>query len=283
MVEVDADKVDAAAQLDALPPVAGRSFNSNSKKHRNDVYESIYCGAMAGIAAKTAIAPAERIKMAFQVSSERFSYRKAIRRGTIIVKNEGWTALWKGHSTTVLRVAPYSGLSFAIHDYSEEMFKRTLKADQLPAVYKFLAGSIGGFGGTILTYPLDVFRVRLALGSSWAQAVKQGGMYQGLLPTLLGIVPYAGTAWWSKQTMLERFPALVGGRAPTVLESIAINAIAGYLLHTHLLMPTFKHPQPYFACVDADSLLHCKADFLHTPLFVEKALQCFSCPVYFFP
>ena len=70
---------------------------------QNDIYSSIFCGAIAGIyseagdllytlftifltsnvsgiCAKTVIAPAERIKMSFQVSSERFTLEKALTR-----------------------------------------------------------------------------------------------------------------------------------------------------------------------------------------------------------
>ncbi len=58
---------------------------------------------------------------------------------------------------------------------------------RLPSSLKFLAGSIGGLGGTLFTYPLDVIRVRMALGGSWVSSLKQGGLFQGLLPTLLGM------------------------------------------------------------------------------------------------
>lgn len=191
-----------------------------------DVYESLFCGAIAGIVAKTVIAPAERIKMSFQVTHDKFTLRNAFMKGLDVVKTQSVMALWRGHSTTILRIAPYSGFSFAFHDASENMFKNMLHTDVLPATYKFMAGAIGGVGGTVLTYPLDVLRVRLAIGRTWAESIKQGGMYQGLGPTLLGIVPYAGTAWLSKQSMLEYFPTVMH-RPPTVMESVVINAIAG--------------------------------------------------------
>ncbi|KAJ1444098.1 mitochondrial carrier domain-containing protein [Ochromonadaceae sp. CCMP2298] len=193
-----------------------------------DVWESLLCGAAAGIAAKTVIAPAERVKMSFQVTPAKYSLRAAIAHGRTVVTQQGFLSLWRGHSTTILRVAPYSGFSYAIHDLSEDRFKAMLDTDVLPASYKFLAGSLGGVGGTVLTYPLDVLRVRLALGATWSSALKQGGMFQGLVPTLLGIVPYAGTAWGVKQTLLEAFPG-VRGRMPNVLESVVINAIAGLM------------------------------------------------------
>lgn len=121
------------------------------------------------------IAPAERIKMSFQVTTKKYSLRNAINESLLIINKEGILSLWKGHSTTILRVAPYSGLSYAFHDIAENLFKQMLHTDVLPSSYKFLAGSIGGVFGTILTYPLDVLRVRLALGSTWANALKQGG------------------------------------------------------------------------------------------------------------
>ena len=196
---------------------------SNSNR---DVYESILCGAVAGITAKTVIAPAERIKMTFQVSTDKFTLRNALIKGKNVVATQGVLSLWRGHSTTILRIAPYSGLSYAFHDASENMFKKMLHTDVLPAGYKFLAGSIGGVGGTAVTYPLDVLRVRLALGSTLSKALNQGGMYQGLTPTLLGIVPYAGITWLSKQTMFEQFPKVMH-RTPSVVESMVISASAG--------------------------------------------------------
>jgi solute carrier family 25 protein 42 len=192
----------------------------------NDMYSSIFCGAVAGVCAKTVIAPAERIKMSFQVTHEPFTYSQAYKRASQVIKNNGVLALWKGHSTTIIRVTPYAGLSYAFHDYAENQFKEYLNTEQLPFIHKFLAGSIAGAGSTLLTYPLDVLRVRLALGGSWQASVRQGGLFQGLVPTLLGIIPYSGIAWCVKQTMVEFF-VKVEKRDPVILESLLINAIAG--------------------------------------------------------
>ena len=156
--------------------------------------ESILCGSIAGVVAKTAIAPAERVKMSFQISLDKFTLRSAFQRGKEMALKDGILSLWKGHSTTVLRVAPFSGISYAAHDMAEQKFKKYLKTDNLPFMYKFLAGSIGGATGTFYTYPLDVLRVRLALtpGSTWLTTVRQGGLFQGLTPTIMGIIPYSG-------------------------------------------------------------------------------------------
>ncbi|RYG62537.1 hypothetical protein EON64_17685, partial [archaeon] len=83
---------------------------------------------------------------------------------------------------------------------------------------------------SLQTYPLDVLRVRLALGSSWRGSVAQGGWLQGLLPTLLGIVPYAGTAWLTKQTLTEAYLARAPSTPPISLSvSLLVNMVAGLL------------------------------------------------------
>lgn len=112
--------------------------------------------------------------MSYQVSSkDLFSLRGALQRGSAMVAEGGVLSLWKGHSTTigssfafvrsfvrslrwnrhnnyvyvyahVVRVAPYAGLCYAAHDYTERRFKVLLQTDTLPFIYKFIAGSVGG-------------------------------------------------------------------------------------------------------------------------------------------
>lgn len=196
----------------------------------HDTVGRIFSGGIAGIVAKSAIAPLERIKMSFQVSNQSYTSMGAINRGKDIYATSGIMGLWKGHTTTIIRVAPYAGLSYAIHDFAEREFKYLYKTDTLPFALKFLSGSIGGMGATLLTYPLDVLRVRLALipGSTWASTIRQGGLYNGLTATLIGIIPYNGTGWSVKQTLLEMFPEINSkNKAPDIPGLLLINGVAG--------------------------------------------------------
>jgi solute carrier family 25, member 42 len=210
--------------------LSATSTNDKSKTsdHPRDVAVSLLCGGISGAVAKTAVAPVERVKMSFQISPRLFSLSRAFQHGQDIVRGGGLSSLWKGHSTTIIRVAPLAGISFAAHDYTEVELKEYLKTDRLPIMYKFLAGAVAGATGTFVTYPLDVMRVRLALtpGSNWVTTFRQGGLYQGLTPTMLGIIPYAGTAWMIKQTLLEKFEN-IQRRSPSLIESLVVNAIAG--------------------------------------------------------
>jgi hypothetical protein len=226
------------------------------KAELHKVFFNVCCGAVAGVLAKTAVAPAERVKMSFQITKDRFTANAALRKASEMIRNEGTLSLWRGHSSTVARVAPFAGFSYAFHDYAEKEMKARLGVDRLPFIYKFSAGAIGGGFATLLTYPLDVLRVRLALvpNSTWKSTIQQGGLFQGLLPTMLGIIPYSGTSWAVKQFLLERYSShfntnrgvctnsestadgssmyqgktvCVDKATPNVVESLVMNAIAG--------------------------------------------------------
>ena len=88
------------------------SFVQGELKSR-DVLSSIVCGSLAGMTAKTVIAPAERVKMSFQTTRTKFTYAAAFASTIEMVKRDGILGLWRGHSTTLLRVAPYAGFSCA--------------------------------------------------------------------------------------------------------------------------------------------------------------------------
>lgn len=193
------------------------------------VMNSMLCGAIAGMVAKTAIAPVERVKLTFQVSQKVFTLKGALQQGQKIIREQGFWSLWKGHLTTVVRVGPYAGINYSVHDYAEKTFKEKLQVSSLPMLYKFLAGSIGGAVATILTYPLDVLRIRIALvtGQTWLGVYRQGGLFHGMAPTLLGIVPYSGTAWLTKQVLAEDLFPHFAGRPPALLEAFLLNAVAG--------------------------------------------------------
>jgi hypothetical protein len=74
-------------ELPPPPPVKGR----------RRVLHHLAAGAIAGATAKTVEAPLDRVKIIFQVSASRFSFRAAARQMATIARNEGVAGLWKGN------------------------------------------------------------------------------------------------------------------------------------------------------------------------------------------
>ena len=74
-----------------LPQIFGTALGESIRTtlQQYTVISRIVCGAVAGSVAKTVIAPAERVKMHFQISQDKFSLNAAIKRGLYMIKNEG--------------------------------------------------------------------------------------------------------------------------------------------------------------------------------------------------
>eukprot|EP00850_Spirogloea_muscicola_P003516 SM000014S00304 [mRNA] locus=s14:555439:558759:- [translate_table: standard] len=169
-------------------------------------------GAVAGAAAKTVTAPLDRVKLLMQVQAiqarepgaeKALGFIQACRHSLLkIGSEEGLPGYWKGNLPQVIRVIPYS----AVQLFAYELFKASFNPDKLvaartPASCLFArAGACAGMTSTLVTYPLDVLRLRLAVDSS-TKSMRQvvtgmlrdeglSSFYKGLGPSLLGIAPY---------------------------------------------------------------------------------------------
>lgn len=207
--------------------------------------ESLAAGGVAGAVAKTVIAPADRIKILYQVNSARvFTWRSAFRSGRRIIEHEGVPGLWRGNGATMMRVIPYSAVTYFSYDH----FHRGLgsSVSDRPVLRRFVAGSLAGASAVTLTYPLDLLRARMA--AHWgpgaahnsclkvvSRIVREEGvlaLYSGIVPTIVGVVPYAGTSFMVFETFkarMRRYYDLKHDREiPTVARLVA-GGVAGLI------------------------------------------------------
>lgn len=102
---------------------------------------------------------------------------------------------------------------------------------RIPAWKRILAGSMAGCTAVTATYPFDILRARIvyaaahappgdrlyvdAIRTLWSEGLALSttglaGFYQGYIPTILGIIPYAGTSFFTfdalKQLYLRHNP-----------------------------------------------------------------------------
>jgi len=87
-------------------------------------------------------------------------------------------------------------------------------ADDELAYTRLVAGSLAGTVSVFGTYPLDLMRARIAfeyqqqprrLPHAIAHTFKEyggiRGLYKGFIPTVMGIVPYAGVSFFTYDTL----------------------------------------------------------------------------------
>ena len=197
---------------------------------------NLLAGGLAGMFAKSIVAPFDRIKILYQVSSAHFHIWKVPQIAYRIVKEEGLSALWKGNTATLIRVFPYSGIQFMVFDRcktfmlkEQEMQYLTEKETAvrsnrqpppkpkwgLSPVESLCAGMVAGAVSVVATYPLDLTRAQLAVlrtkKTNESNGKSQGGfvstlvdnyrnrgpvgLFRGITPTLIGILPYSGLAF----------------------------------------------------------------------------------------
>uniref|UniRef100_A0A673TA61 Solute carrier family 25 member 42 n=2 Tax=Suricata suricatta TaxID=37032 RepID=A0A673TA61_SURSU len=187
----------------------------NSKSDHRQVLSSLLSGALAGALAKTAVAPLDRTKIIFQVSSKRFSAKEAFRLLYFTYLNEGFLSLWRGNSATMVRVVPYAAIQFSAHEEYKRILGRYYGfcGEALPPWPRLLAGALAGTTAASLTYPLDLVRARMAVTPKemysnifhvFIRISREEGLktlYHGFTPTVLGVIPYAGLSFFTYETL----------------------------------------------------------------------------------
>lgn len=103
---------------------------------------------------------------------------------------------------------------------------------------RFLAGSLAGITSQSLTYPLDLARARMAVTHKeqyrtlWQVFIKiwyeEGPctLYRGYLPTVLGVIPYAGVSFFTYDTLKRKYMGMYISKLNTAkLVSITCSCI----------------------------------------------------------
>lgn len=203
------------------------------------IITSLAAGAVAGAVAKTTIAPLDRTKINFQISSDkRYSFRGAIRFLVRTFKNDGFLSLWRGNSATMARVVPFAAIQYAAHEQWKHLLNSSNSRD-LPPVKRYIAGSLAGVTASSLTYPLDLARARMAVTKKcqysslfevFLKIYRREGLstlYKGFVPTITGVVPYAGTSFFTYETLKKWHCEYTNGGEASHIQKLCFGAVAG--------------------------------------------------------
>ncbi|PLB51219.1 putative mitochondrial carrier protein [Aspergillus steynii IBT 23096] len=241
-----------------------KSVPEVNKRSLDYIARSGLAGGLAGCAAKTVVAPLDRVKILFQASNPQFAKYTGSWTGLVaairdIKRYEGGRGLYKGHSATLLRIFPYAAIKFLAYEQIRAVIIPS--RDKETPGRRLLSGSLAGITSVFFTYPLELIRVRLAFetkkssssslrdvfrqiyrervsppsassgvpsssatGSVAAATVENvsstvnkvvpssgvANFYRGFVPTLMGMLPYAGISFLVHDTVGDwlRYPSV---------------------------------------------------------------------------
>ncbi|GMY15240.1 calcium-binding mitochondrial carrier protein SCaMC-1-like [Fagus crenata] len=200
-------------------------------------------GGIAGAASRTATAPLDRLKVVLQVQTTRASIVPAIKK---IWKEGGFLGFFRGNGLNVVKVSQESAIKF----YTYEMLKKVIgdgkgkdKGD-IGAAGSFLAGGMAGAVAQSAIYPLDLVKTRLQTCACedgkipkigkltkdiWVQEGPRA-FYKGIVPSLLGIIPYAGIELAAYETLKDMSKTyILQDTEPGPLVHLGCGTISGAL------------------------------------------------------
>mmetsp|Transcript_14476 Transcript_14476/g.22619 ORF Transcript_14476/g.22619 Transcript_14476/m.22619 type:complete len:407 (-) Transcript_14476:223-1443(-) len=206
------------------------------------------CGGMAGMTARTTVAPIDRIKLIIQTALTRDT-PKAAELGIIgtarhEIRKGGVKSLWKGNLTNCMRVFPYAALQFSTYErYKSFIVDYCHKNDRhFGTLERLMSGALAGATASTLTYPLDVMRLRQAVYDDIKgpmDAIRniygEGGVrffFKGWTPTLLSLGPFIGVNFATFDSLKTWY---IGDRDPKSASTLAIlglGASAGIIAQT---------------------------------------------------
>ncbi|KAF9892453.1 hypothetical protein FE257_001562 [Aspergillus nanangensis] len=164
MATAQVTAVDSGPSAQHKPSDRGGAAQVN-KRSVDYVLRSGLAGGLAGCAAKTLVAPLDRVKILFQASNPQFAKYTGSWFGLIsavkdIKHHEGTRGLFKGHSATLLRIFPYAAIKFLAY---EQIRARIIPShDKETPFRRLISGSLAGLTSVFFTYPLELVRVRFA-------------------------------------------------------------------------------------------------------------------------
>ncbi|TKY73726.1 calcium-binding mitochondrial carrier protein SCaMC-2-B [Spatholobus suberectus] len=208
-------------------------------KHVNQS-KYLLAGGIAGGISRTATAPLDRLKVVLQVQTTRADILPAVMK---IWKQDGLLGFFRGNGLNVVKVAPESAIKF----YAFEKLKNVIggaesnKSD-IGTAGRLFAGGTAGAVAQAAIYPLDLIKTRLQTCASeggrgpklgtltmniWVQEGPRA-FYRGLVPSLLGMIPYAAidlTAYDTLKDISRRY--ILHDSEPGPLVQLGCGTISG--------------------------------------------------------
>lgn len=203
------------------------------------LWRHFVAGGIAGVVSRTCTAPLDRLKVVLQV--QRPDHKLGVISGLKYMLHEGGVkSLWRGNGVNVLKIGPESAIKF----YAWEQAKRLLYPHEtgpghdIKPYQRLLAGSLAGLISQSAIFPMEVLKTRLATSKTGqfkgmvacaSFIFRNEGIlafYRGMLPAMLGVIPYAGIDLAVYETLRSQYQSEHPGKEPGTILLLGYGAVS---------------------------------------------------------
>ena len=161
-------------------------------------------GGLAGVVSTVCTFPLETVRTRLAADP---SYVGAADVVTRMLRDEpgGALALFRGLGPSVAGIIPYAGLNLAAYETIKAAYLSAHRVDKQPVAVSMLNGSLSGLFASTATFPLEVVRRRMMMGTAQGStisamrtiAVSEGisALYKGAGVSALKLLPAAGISF----------------------------------------------------------------------------------------
>lgn len=139
-----------------------------------------------------------------------------------ILKEGGPGELYRGLAPSLIGVIPYAAANYCAYDTLRKGYRKIFKQEKIGNIETLLIGSAAGAFSSSATFPLEVARKHMQVGAVSGRVYKNvlhalacileqdgmQGLYKGLGPSCLKLVPAAGISFMCyeacKRILVER-------------------------------------------------------------------------------
>ncbi|CAL9189185.1 unnamed protein product [Musa hybrid cultivar] len=172
------------------------------------VPSSLVAGAFAGVSSTLCTYPLELLKT--RLTIQRDVYDNLLHAFLKIVCEEGPSELYRGLTPSLIGVMPYAATNYFAYESLKKFYRKTFETEEIGSIATLLIGSAAGAISSGTTFPLEVARKHMQVGAVGGRQVYKnmlhaflsilekegiGGLYKGLGPSWMKLVPAAGISF----------------------------------------------------------------------------------------
>lgn len=170
------------------------------------------------------------------VSSGEILYKNSIDCFTKVIRNEGFTGLYRGIIPQLGGVAPEKAIKLTMNDFMRSALKS--KDGSISLTSEIIAGGCAGMSQVIFTNPIEIIKIRLQIQGEGGFARQNAfsiindlginGLYKGVSACLLRDIPFS-MIYFPTYSHIKKdlFQEGVEGKKLTPLELLTSGALAG--------------------------------------------------------